>query len=292
MLCYDLDIADVECRHAQTRDYCMNRGRGWVPSLQAIAARFACRFSNFWRYNSDQDPGDKDGKGKQKKRVKGGGAWRADVHWMCKGAQFTMQSIQDIARKYRLLSPQERERFTLAGQAATAAHRSGHPAFGQARPALQAGTRAAAPLPGTSLPGNVLVAADTEAPSALALLRNDMTPWGGPAFEAAYRQMKSAMRDRDLVEKETEHRIEQRLLERRARISNATLVSQAGRSGPLGHLITTAQFESESVADPAVAAFQWKPDIRFAVQAHGAGLSQLQGLRPCDFKAKAKAFSR
>ena len=83
---FDSDISDIECRHAQTRDHSKVRARGWVPSLETLAAKFALRGSNHARYNPE--PGSRSWKTRTPKKKKGGGgAWRAFVQQHAEGVR-------------------------------------------------------------------------------------------------------------------------------------------------------------------------------------------------------------
>ena len=66
---FDIDISDIECRHAQTRDHSKVRARGWVPSLETLAAKFSLRGSNHARYNPE--PGRRSWKTRTPKKKKG-----------------------------------------------------------------------------------------------------------------------------------------------------------------------------------------------------------------------------
>ena len=132
----DCDIAEIESRHAQTRDFCLGRARGWPENLESVACRFLCR-----RHGETQPSATKRMKPTQRKRRGGGGAWRTFVHVRCKGKKFGRAGVKQLAAEYRLLSAEEKDKYKKIGAAATVTHRAGHKAFGVASVQLP-------PLPG------------------------------------------------------------------------------------------------------------------------------------------------
>ncbi|CAE7191096.1 unnamed protein product [Symbiodinium sp. KB8] len=176
---FDSDISDIECRHAQTRDHSKVRARGWVPSLETLAAKFALRGSNHARYNPE--PGSRSWKTRTPKKKKGGGgAWRAFVQQHAEG----VRSAAELAVKYRHLSRAERSRLELAGKIATAAHRQGHSSFGvrQRAPRKASGV---ALVPGL-LHAEAMVAEDEQPMSMLEAERRDLNLYDGPTFAERY----------------------------------------------------------------------------------------------------------
>ena len=274
MLCYDCDIADIECRHAQTRDHTKTRASAWVPSLETLAAKFALRSANYERYNPEPEP-TKFRAPKEKKKTCGGGAWRAFVHQQCQGFRFTRDAIEQLAEEYKCLSAAERELLSSAGSLATLAHRAGMPSFGARQPRGPSAPvgQAAHALPGAVLDGAV-VAEDNAIVSVLANEVRELTQFAGGTFQERYLAWKADLRRKEPAVEASERVRQEALVAKLAEDTESLpVVQQASREGP--SLVGTTQFERFPFSS-ATSAVRWLPDISTFVQAgaHVASFSQ------------------
>ena len=182
------DIAPIEARHASNREVSLMRGRGWLPSLQTLSAKFICR--SFAAMNSLRDlfhqgqqqrdraeakQADRRTR-RRRRRGAGGGPWRAFCHDRCAGVRFTASAMSKLAEEYRQLSVEDKQRYVEAGRLATEAHKAGHRSFPEnfARPRqlpqqlyLHPAER---PQPGDVTDGGAIVAADDDHETALQFL--------------------------------------------------------------------------------------------------------------------------
>lgn len=172
------DIAPVEAKHA------------WHPSLQTLTAKFVSgtvgRFTCFAqkafslvkkeggtvedtchqanRKTSQSIP-------KQKKSG-GGGAYRAFCSYHSKG-KFSAETLHELGKAYRGLSPEDKAYWQSVGEAATRAHKAGFKAFGTNARAHSGAPDlldchsalserpADIPLPGTETSTGAIIAADS-----------------------------------------------------------------------------------------------------------------------------------
>ncbi len=138
-----VDIAGIEARHATNREISHMYGKGWLPSLQTLSARFISHTvsgltSLFKTLGIKQTqkkkrdiPSDKSKPPPKKKR--GGGAWRAFVHFHCQGNRFSGERISELAEQYHNLSQEEFDFFADVGEKAVEAHREGFLPFAKDR---------------------------------------------------------------------------------------------------------------------------------------------------------------
>ena len=152
---------------------------------------------------------------KQKKRRGGGGAWRAFCHEVCQGVRFTAQVLSELSARFRRLSPEEKERYRVAGQAATESHKQGFAAF-FATPASNASRTASTepamqPEPGHITSTGAMVAADCRV-----ALQDQLLLYTGPDFFLeTYQQMqielgkRGVSRDRDGLTLEEQEELRQ-----------------------------------------------------------------------------------
>ena len=144
-----VDIASVEAKHASNREISHMYGKGWLPSLQSLSARFISHTVSGLA-NLSKRLGLRERKGRQskqdeagnveaiakieKKQLKrGGGAWRAYVHHCLKGQRLTAAGVSQLAESYKNLPPSQKAIFQEAGEKATQAHRAGLQPFQSAR---------------------------------------------------------------------------------------------------------------------------------------------------------------
>lgn len=111
-------------------------GKGWLPSLQTLSARFISHtvsgltslFNTLGikqnRKKNQNIPSD-ESKPPLKKKRRGGGAWRAFVHFHCRGNRFSGETISQLAERYHNLSQEEFDFFAEVGEKAVQAHREG-----------------------------------------------------------------------------------------------------------------------------------------------------------------------
>lgn len=127
------DIAAIEARHATNREASLMRAKGWLTSLAIMSSKFILhcskKMSSMFKASSQSQSHEKK-RSKKKKVVRGGGAWRAFCHVVGRGIRFTAESMQEMAEQYRRLTPEEKEQYVLAGEAATRSHRMGFKSFG------------------------------------------------------------------------------------------------------------------------------------------------------------------
>lgn len=174
----DCDIAEIEARHAQTRDFSLARPRGSPPTLESVACRFLCR-------RHSEGPARKGGRAaplpkKQKRRRGGGGAWRAYMHEKCAGKKFSKDDIKKLTREYYNLAEDERQRFVRAGEAGATSHRHGFSSFGSASAPLP-------PLPGEFVQGAVVAEVSPEA--VVLADAQSMVPYSDNQFNEAYKEL-------------------------------------------------------------------------------------------------------
>ena len=257
MMMFDIDIADIECRHAQTRDHSKIRARAWVPSLETLAAKFALRGSNHRRYNPEDERGSWKKK-PPKKKAKGGGAWRAFIHLHAEG----VRNATELSVKHRHLSREERSRLELAGSIATAAHREGLPSFGARAKASPESSRPA-PLPGTLL-GEAVVAADQQPMSMFEAEERSLNFYAGPTFEEHYARWKQEQHQQ-LADSKRESEREAQLAKFAKEVQDLPLAKQASDIGP--GFLSSEQFDRFPCALRKLQAFRWLPNISQMVQA-------------------------
>ena len=87
-------------------------GPSFAKKLKATSATKQ-QGSHKRKHNEDIPPEDQP----QKKRKRGGGAWRAFVHLECGGRKFSKPLIQELQRRYRSLSPTSLRRYEQIGHA-------------------------------------------------------------------------------------------------------------------------------------------------------------------------------
>ena len=131
-ICSSVDVAQIECQHASNRDFTMLRGRGWVPSLSVVSAKFAC--------GAFKSPIPKTTRRVKKKILKKirrpGGAWRAFLSATLSGKRWDenradSRSMTDLAAEYRALSAADKAYYLEIGHLATISGQHGHVPFGE-----------------------------------------------------------------------------------------------------------------------------------------------------------------
>ena len=122
------DISSVEAGHASTRELCMARSRGHVPTVQQVAASAFFRFvrKNYTTADADEatttTPEDEESAQqgqKRKRQVRAQGAWRAFLHRRLKGQAFGAQRMQDLAAEHKALPFDEWMEFYELGCASS-----------------------------------------------------------------------------------------------------------------------------------------------------------------------------
>lgn len=198
------DIAEIEATHSSNREATMLRTRGWFTSLETLSAKFVTKVVG--KFTGTLGAGKKPDKTDQKessckpKIVRGGGAWRAFCHEKFRGVKFDKDTISAIAEEYRRLTPEEKQRYDLAGLAAVRAKRSGFSSFPR-HSSVDSGAEPALfehiddiPGPGETTESGAIVAADSD--FNLALLT---TYRGNGYFNEKYQHVKQlAHRERKL----------------------------------------------------------------------------------------------
>eukprot|EP00972_Heterocapsa_arctica_P116301 16452351-Heterocapsa_arctica.AAC.1 len=140
----------LECRNAQIRRYVeVMSVHTTSPTLSLISAKFLLRKLALRERLVKQPPGfrrvrqrltraraekAKAQGQRSKKRVGGGGAWRAFINDRCKGVCKSV--FATLAQQYEQLAPEEKQRFVDFGALAALAHRDGATSFGQAARAM------------------------------------------------------------------------------------------------------------------------------------------------------------
>ena len=187
---YDLDISDIEAKHATTREYWKLRSRGWTPSLEAVSARFCLRFSDWFSgSHHDKRPTGPNARPRKAKIIRGGGAWRVFVHNKAAGKKFDPAFLRQLARDFRALSPEDRAWYDEAGAAAALAHRHHQKPFPRAMPParLRKSSAESVPAPGTVADSGALIAIQANQSMS-------MNPYAGPSFTDKYLALKDKQR--------------------------------------------------------------------------------------------------
>ena len=230
---YELDIAAVEAAHSTSREFTKLRSRGWTPSLEAVSAKFVQRMSS-WATSTMPTATAKGTSRRAAKEVRrsqkfggriGGGPWRAFVHERASGHKLGSAgaSPSELKTAYHALAPEEKRRYQLAGEAATAAHRLGHTPFPRSRDQRHAGHHggderipaSAAALqdvhePGSRTASGAIVAADVQSGGSL-----QVRPYTGVLFEEQYSDFKNSLKrpvDALALTKEEEQRLQRQLI--------------------------------------------------------------------------------
>ena len=159
------DISSVEASHASTRELCMARSRGRIPTIQSVAADTFFRFVRK-RYDpagaqdresrrGPQGPGQAEQQEKKRKRQhrhRFQGAWRAFLHKRLQGRALTTSLIKEMSAEYQQLSFDEWTTFYELGCASrlTAAAPSSAIALHSAAHGMSSSELALSPLWGMS----------------------------------------------------------------------------------------------------------------------------------------------
>lgn len=178
-----VDIAAIEAAHSSNREVALLKSRGWYTSLETLSAIFMSKVvgsaatgvvlketkGSKKARGEDSDKAKASSDQRKEKIVRGGGAYRAFLHEVAKGQRLTSSSMSAFAAQYRALSPAERQRYQMAGEAATLAHRHKVKAFPKNDPALQSSSSlvrfehpADRPQPGDVTESGAIIAADSD----------------------------------------------------------------------------------------------------------------------------------
>ena len=252
----DCDIAEIEARHAQTRDFCLSRARGWPQNLESVAARFLCtRHGEQSQKNASSINRGRAKKNKATTRRGGGGAWRAFIHERCSGKKFERIDFKRLAEEYHALPEHEKARFQHAGEAGSVSHKAGFKSFGTVSTPLP-------PKPYETIHGALALPQDEAAVFADS---GDLVPFGANLFAEKYsalmKDFQSAVSEERISTKETDMELQKQL----SNVEGAPLWKHSQQH--LGPMVQEGEFQLCPMPVTSTAAVQWNPPICKGVQA-------------------------